>query len=275
MPKTDYAITFACHNAVDYTKKCVESLVASGTPLDRVVAVDNLSTDGTPDYLRSLPLGGLILNSANMPWSIAMNQGILALQAEWTFVMNNDILASAGWIEGLIGTANRLGLRVISPAMVELEFDYDFPAFAVDATTRMAKVERRGGVNPVCLVIHKSVFAEAGYFHAEPRLYGAEDELFFHALRSRGIETTITGAAWLHHFGSITQLLVKQSKGMKPRDSLTHRNKAVRFLDPGYWSYKFEKTRRLRQQQQWRDAEVAAHGMSLHGKRQHGAFQWY
>jgi hypothetical protein len=188
--------------------------------------------------------------------------------------MNNDVLVSANWIENLIGTARRLGLRVISPAMVEQDLDYDFPAFAADASRRMGGVERRGGANPVCLVVHRSVFLEAGFFRTEPRLYGAEDELFFHATRVRGIDITITGAAWLHHFGSITQKLLKSDRGLKDRDSLTHRHSAARLLNPVYWTYKFEKLRRRRLHREAREREVAAHGMSLHGKRTGGQFHW-
>jgi glycosyltransferase involved in cell wall biosynthesis len=57
----DYAITFACYNSVGYTKACVESLIKVGTPLDRLVVIDNGSTDETRDYLLGLPLGGRIL----------------------------------------------------------------------------------------------------------------------------------------------------------------------------------------------------------------------
>jgi GT2 family glycosyltransferase len=48
--KHDYAITFACYNALDFTKKCVDSLVKTGTPLERVAVIDNGSTDATRDY---------------------------------------------------------------------------------------------------------------------------------------------------------------------------------------------------------------------------------
>ncbi|MFY8129784.1 MAG: glycosyltransferase family 2 protein, partial [Burkholderiaceae bacterium] len=47
MSPDDYALTFACYNQLDYTRLCVESLVKHGTPLSRVVAVDNGSTDDT------------------------------------------------------------------------------------------------------------------------------------------------------------------------------------------------------------------------------------
>ena len=128
-----YSITFACYNQVDYTRQCVESMIRHGLDLGRLVVVDNGSTDQTRDYLRSLPLGGAIFNQANLGCGVAWNQGALAQQAEWTIVMNNDVLVSAGWIENMIDTAERHGLKMISPALVEGELDYDFDAFAATA----------------------------------------------------------------------------------------------------------------------------------------------
>ena len=41
-------------------------MVVHGTPLDRLVVVDNHSTDGTRDYLSTLPLGARIFNQHNL-----------------------------------------------------------------------------------------------------------------------------------------------------------------------------------------------------------------
>ncbi|WP_245395100.1 glycosyltransferase family 2 protein [methane-oxidizing endosymbiont of Gigantopelta aegis] len=75
MSKLDYVVTFACYNQVEYTRQCIESMVRQGDDLSRLVVVDNGSTDDTRNYLQSLSLGGLILNSANLGCGVAWNQG--------------------------------------------------------------------------------------------------------------------------------------------------------------------------------------------------------
>ncbi len=100
-----YAVTFACYNQVDYTRQCVESMIKHGFDLNRLVVVDNGSSDGTRAYLETLPLGGRIFNKENLGCGVAWNQGILALQAEWTVIMNNDVLVCKDWIENLISVA--------------------------------------------------------------------------------------------------------------------------------------------------------------------------
>ena len=70
----DVSITFACYNASQYTKWCIESLIKAGTPLDRVVVVDNGSTDDTREYLSSVVLGGRIFNRSNLGCGVACLQ---------------------------------------------------------------------------------------------------------------------------------------------------------------------------------------------------------
>lgn len=273
MSQLDYALTFACYNQVDYTRKCVDSLVRHGLDLSRLVAVDNGSSDETRDYLQTLPLGGRIFNQANLGCGVAWNQGALALQAEWTIVMNNDVLASPRWIENLIGTAQAKGLKIISPALIEGPLDYDFDTFGPDASTRMAQSLRLGGRHAVCLAVHQSVWLDIGYFQPVPKLLGYEDTLFFHEADKAGIGTAMTGASWLHHYGSITQTAMKLERGLSQKASLGSRRNYL-LLNQSWLQRKLSKMNKKAKERAWRDAEVAAHGMSIHGLRENGAFRW-
>jgi GT2 family glycosyltransferase len=273
MDKTEYALTFACYGQLDYTRQCIDSMVRHGTPLDRLVVVDNGSKDATREYLATLPLGGRIYNSDNLGCGVAWNQGALALQAEWTIVMNNDVLVSPGWIEGLIGAARSSGLRVISPALVEGELGYDFETLAPQASRKMHDALRRGWCHAVCMAIHRSVWLDVGYFQPVPRLLGYEDSLFFHEMAKAGIAGGTTGASWLHHFGSITQSAMKQERGLRQKDNLGPRHN-YRLLRKSWLQRKLDKARLLRQQQEWHDQEMARYGMTMRGYCRDGAIEW-
>ncbi len=269
----DYAITFACYNQVDYTRKCLESFVDTGIDLRRVVAVDNGSSDQTREYLSGLDLGGRIFNKANLGCGVAWNQGALALQAEWTVVMNNDVIAAPGWLENMLSVAQQRGLKVVSPAMIEGELDYDFHSFARDASTRMKDLVRLGGRHAVCLAVHQSVWLDVGYFQPVPKLFGYEDTLFFNELEKAGLPMGMTGASWLHHFGSITQKAMKQERGMSNKQGLGAKNNH-RLLQQSWLERKLKKMQRLQAQKQWRNAEVAEFGQSIHGLREAQQFTW-
>ncbi|MEY8171176.1 glycosyltransferase family 2 protein [Burkholderia multivorans] len=273
MEKNKYSITFACYNQVEYTKKCIDSMLKHGTPLDRVVAVDNASSDDTLEYLKSLPLGGVIHNAENLGCGIAWNQGALHQQAEWTVVMNNDVLVSAEWIERLIHAAEKHNLKVASPALVEGPLDYDFDDQSLVWSDRMRDTLRVGTRHAVCLAVHRSVWHEVGYFQPVPKLLGYEDTLFFSELDKVGIRTAITGAAWLHHYGSITQTAMKQERGLSSKQGLANR-KNYRLLNQSWLTRKMNKLKRNRMLNAWREAELARYGMTLHGKREGGDYHW-
>lgn len=273
MDRNSYAITFACYGQEDYTRQCIDSMVRHGTPLDRLVVVDNGSRDGTRAYLSALPLGGRIYNGDNLGCGVAWNQGALALQAEWTIVMNNDVLVSANWIENLIGAAVRHGIRVMSPAMIEGDLGYNFEALAPDAGARMRDAVRHGWCHAVCMAIHKSVWAEIGYFQPVPKLLGYEDTLFFNEMAKAKLAGGATGAAWLHHFGSITQSAMKRERGLRERDGLGYRYN-YRLLRKSWLERKLEKLRRTRQLKVWRDEELATYGMSMRGVCHGTRIEW-
>ena len=273
MNPAKYSLTFACYNSVEYTKKCIDSMVVHGTPLDRLVVVDNQSTDSTRDYLMTLPLGGRIFNHHNLGCGAAWNQGALALQSEWSIIINNDVLVSPHWIENLIQTAERLNLKVISPALIEGPLDYDFDSFSAKTSQTMKNVNRLGSKHAVCLAVHESVWMDVGYFQPVPKLLGYEDTLFFHELKKAGIQTAITGSSWLHHFGSITQTAMKLERGLSQKDGLANRYN-YKLLNQSWLTRKLNKRKTTQPQLACSQTELRVYGMTIHGLRENHEFVW-
>lgn len=271
--KPRVSITFACYNQVDYTRQCVESIVRHGFNLGHVVVVDNGSTDGTPNYLQSLPFAATILNRKNLGCGVAWNQGVLVEQAEWSIVMNNDVVVTDGWIEGLIEGAQRHGLSVVSPSLVEGELDYDLDAFSADARARVGDTVRRGAPHAVCMAIHESVWEKVGYFRATPSLWGFEDTLFFHEIQRAGIASGTVGSSWLHHYGSITLSALKRERGLRKTQGLSART-TYRLLGKSFLQRKWDKHMASKRLAQWRRAELSAFGMTLMADRSGGRFNW-
>lgn len=274
MNSEKYSITFACYNQVSYTRQCIDSMRRHGVDLRRLVAVDNASSDDTRSYLASLDLGGVILNTANLGCGIAWNQGVLAQQAEWSVVMNNDVVVSAGWIDRLIAAAETHGLKIISPAMIEGDLDYDFDAFADQSALKMKSALRRGYSHAVCFAVHRSVFMEVGYFESIPKLFGYEDALFFNRVETAGIPIGITGATWLHHFGSITQKAMKLELAPGKSTNLGDRRIYLERLRLNPLQRRLRKLRHKRLMQAACRNETAKYGMTLLGIRKDGRFTW-
>lgn len=220
----DYSITFACLNQLAYTEQFLQSLARSGADLKRVVAVNNASQDDTFQYLSSLGLGGVINNKVNLGCGAAWNQGVLALQSEWTIIINNDVLIPPNFVVDLIKGAKANGLLAASPAMIEAPLiSYDLAERSSDLSQSFRGYYRKGFMHGVCMLVHASVWERVGYFRAKPRLLGYEDSLFFRDLEDHQIPRGTISSTWIHHFGSVTQRGLKKERQLPSRASLGDR----------------------------------------------------
>lgn len=269
----NYTITFATHNCLDYTKQCIDSLLASGIDPRRIVAVDNASTDGTPEYLQQCGLGEAILNRNNLSCGVAWNQGILAQQSEWTIVMNNDILVAPNFAERLTEFAAKNKLKLVSPARIDGTADYDFLQFSEKAQLITAKAIRRGSSNAICMCIHWSLFNQIGFFCANPTLLGFEDGIFFNEVRKHGIAHATTGCVWIHHYGSVTQEHMKMVLGINRHDVLVKVNDR-KLYGQSWLERKLYRHRLKRSHTAWHQKELRDYGITLHGTRDKNAFVW-
>jgi GT2 family glycosyltransferase len=239
----DYSVTFACLNQLAYTKQFVDSLIQSGTDPKRIVAVNNASQDDTFQYLSTLGLGGLINNKTNLGCGTAWNQGVLAMQSDWTIVMNNDVLVPPNFAVDLIQGAESKGLLAASPAMIEAPtVTYDLAEQSNRLATVFDGYHRKDFMHGVCMLVHASVWGEIGYFRAKPRLLGYEDSLFFRDLEENGIPRGTLSNTWIHHFGSVTQQGLKRERKLPSKAALgdrgDHELHRDSWLGRKWWKYK-------------------------------------
>jgi GT2 family glycosyltransferase len=266
-------IVIPVFNQARYTGLCLDSLRASGVSDSQIVVVDNASTDHTAGLLSERPGLNVIRNDRNRGCGYAWNQGVRARPAPWTLLLNNDVLAPAGWLEGLLGFVEEHPFDIVSPALCNGEKDYDLEAFAREFMRKMARVKRAGTASGVCFMVRQRVFDAGGPFDDDPRLGGYEDDEFFRRSRQAGFRLATTGRSFLHHFGSVTQKAIKAGRE-KPRSSLG---------DRAYYRQKYGltwlKRHRWRLKSQilnawWSRSERIRFGCTLVSDRQGGAFLW-
>ncbi|WHZ14751.1 MAG: Glycosyltransferase [Nitrospira sp.] len=91
-------------NNLDLTKQCLTALAENTDGVTyEVVVVDNGSTDGVQDFLRTL--GGdvqVIRNQENLGFAEACNQGARAARGEFLVFLNNDTIPLKGWLSALV-----------------------------------------------------------------------------------------------------------------------------------------------------------------------------
>ena len=210
------SIIVPLYNQLAYTKGCLEGLRRTVQPDTEIILIDNASSDGTAEFLATLSGVQVIANTENRGCAGAWNQGVRSAAGEWLVILNNDVILSAGWLDGLQGAASRWGLDILTPAIREGEYNYDIESYARELTGSMQNVLRRGKANGVCFMVNRRVFETVGYFDENFRIGQYEDADFFLRARIAGFHMGTVGGSFLHHFGSVTQDALKKARDPKP-----------------------------------------------------------
>jgi N-acetylglucosaminyl-diphospho-decaprenol L-rhamnosyltransferase len=264
--KAKIAIVIPVFNQLHYTRQCVASLNRVGVADAQMIIVNNASTDGTAEFLAAHPEIRVVSNETNVGCGPAWTQGARLSSAEWTVVLNNDVLIPTGCLEGLISFAVENKYDVVCPAMREGEADYDWQSHAAELMKKMKDVRREDIAHGVCFMVHRKVFETIGYFN---NFGGYEDDDFFRRARQAGFRLAITGRAFLHHFGSVTQ------KGMKCRGVMS-RERRLRYRKAIGQTWLKRKIHQLNQSlrgRRWKQSELRRYGNTLRERRMGGVVE--
>ena len=90
------------YNGAHFMAPCLEALDKQTVAPDEIIVVDNGSTDGSLELLKSrYPSVRIIANNENLGFAAAVNIGIKASTSEFVLLLNNDTEAEPGMIEYL------------------------------------------------------------------------------------------------------------------------------------------------------------------------------
>lgn len=267
------AIVIPVLNQLAYTQGCLGCLAEEIAAGVQVIVVDNGSTDGTGDWLKQVRGITVIANSENRGCAPAWNQGCRAAKAaDWIVVLNNDVRLPVDWLGKLIGAAQREGFDVVSPAMRERELNYPFSEYAAKFMERMAGVARAGVAHGVCFAVSRRAFEKVGEFDEAFRIGQFEDSDFFRRVKLAGLKLGTVGDSYIHHFGSVTQDALRSSKKVRPYEA-ENRAHFRRKWKIGLLRRRWEKFVSRRRLASWREAELKAHGCTLHEKWEDGIWK--
>ena len=195
------SIVIPCHNALDYTRACVESIERHTSEPHEIVLVDNGSADGTPEWFAERGEGALVRNPTNLGFAAAVNQGIAAAAAA-TVVLLNPGIGIAAPMSNYVGGAQLL------PA-AELGYERapgpELDRFAAERNARLAgqgfEAERVMGL---CMAIRREVVEAIGGFDPVFRIGNYEDDDYCVRARLAGFGLWVCRDSFVHHFGSTT-----------------------------------------------------------------------
>lgn len=105
-------------NGRKYLKECLNSLLATDYPCLKIIVIDNGSTDGSAEFIRSnYPNVKVIKHDHNYGYARAYNVVIGAIQSEYIALLNNDVLVEPNWLKELLPYAANDDIAAVTPKM--------------------------------------------------------------------------------------------------------------------------------------------------------------
>jgi hypothetical protein len=223
------AIVIVTFNVRDHLEACLQSLSSAppSTPHE-IIVVDNASSDGTVEMLRSRwPAVKVVVLPANAGFAAANNVGIRESSVDgrgWLLLLNSDTIVPAAAIDRLVFRAEALpDVGVAGPRLVdgngEPELSFGpmpgpinearqkriWTAYARRAPWAVREVERRTStecfpdwVSGACLLVRREAAEAAGLLDERYFMY-LEDADFCAAIRAQGRRILFTPVATVTH----------------------------------------------------------------------------
>jgi GT2 family glycosyltransferase len=103
------SVVILTHNALDYTRQCLESVLQYTDSRHEILCVDNASTDGTIEWLQDLAAETdrcrVIYNQENLGYAAGNNIGLAHAKGDYLVLLNSDVVVTEGWLDKLVACA--------------------------------------------------------------------------------------------------------------------------------------------------------------------------
>ena len=130
MPNTKVSVIIPHWNGIDVLSECLDSLGKSTYKNIEIIVVDNASSDGSQDWIRSNhPNIILVQNKSNLGYAEVCNVGAKSSSGEYLIFLNNDTVQNENWIESLVDFLNlNRNVAAVQPKILNYfdrtKFDY-------------------------------------------------------------------------------------------------------------------------------------------------------
>lgn len=210
------SIVIVTFNNLELTRICLERLEFF-TDYDNIelIVVDNASSDGTPDFLRTWEKTDTsrrcIFNSENRGFSAANNQGLSVAKGEYLVLLNNDTEVTPGWLRTLMNhlRCNR-SLGLIGPVTNNIgnEAKIRIHYTGADEMRREARnytLKHMGETFQIrtlafyCVMLPRQVFERVGMLDEAYGLGFFEDDDYCRRVVQAGWQIACAEDAFIHH----------------------------------------------------------------------------
>lgn len=249
------SVVVVAWNRLDMTRRCLDSLVRrTHHPNWELIVVDNGSTDGSPEFLKSLKAQHACLrvltNARNEGYARALNQGLAIATGDYFVLLNNDICVTEGWLADLVRHLKRdATLGLVGPvtnacdneARIDIHYESmaEMESKALAYTSAHARQQIAGEcLSFFCVAMPRSVWSAVGPLDESFQVGAFEDDDYCNRVRAAGWRLAIAEDVFVHHQGSASFDLLTRGE----RHAIWYKNRRAYEAKWGAWA-----SHRLRQ----------------------------
>jgi len=208
------SIVILNYNGGDHIRCCFESIRAYTEAPYELIVIDNASTDGSLDYLRSLQDIVLVQNPTNLGCPPARTQAMALARGDYVLLLDNDTMVTPGWLTALLADMQRnpeLGLlgpcsNYVSGPQIVPQVPYR-DVQGLESFARTFAEKNRGRLTYTarlvgfCILIRRAVIDKIGAPDPQFGKYGFEDDDYTWRVLIAGFKAAIARDVFIHHTG--------------------------------------------------------------------------
>jgi GT2 family glycosyltransferase len=195
-------------NQLEVTRECVNSIVKHTDYPYRLVIIDNASDTPTADYLKGLKGEKyldllLIRNEKNLGFVKAVNQGIAVSDAPYLCIMNNDTIATAGWLDELVAVmVSRPEIGLLNPSS---NTSGQFPGkmtidgYAASLAPLKGQIQELYTCRGFCMLLKREVADRVGLLDEVYHIGYFDDTDYCKRAQGMGYRTARAKASYVYH----------------------------------------------------------------------------
>jgi GT2 family glycosyltransferase len=229
-------------NLAEDTIECIDSLLSAGLPCERIIIVDNGSTDGSvPKISRKFGSDLIWINNENnRGFVFACNQGIqiaLELGCDWIFILNNDAIVAPEFFSIFEKAVQEYpSYELLGPSIFDAQEpqrilfmgDKRFPLSLATYSVSKAKAKKDGQpdiipvdfLNGCAMLVEKEVFRKIGKFDESLIMYGEEVDFCWRAGQAGFQLACIRQAKVWHKSSKSANKVKKRARFLKIRNQI-------------------------------------------------------
>jgi GT2 family glycosyltransferase len=218
----DLSVVVVVWNALDYAKRCIDSVLAArDTLVTEIVVVDNGSDIGVLEWLNEQmtkqPSIRFVRLPSNVGYARGVNIGVGLSRGRYVCLLNSDTVVTQGWAEKLVEALTETdSLGIVSPVTnyvgEGLQIDdqardiplEDIDRYADSIANRPGHIRVPERLAFFCVMLRRSLFDRLNGLYEGFTFGNFEDEDFCTRTQLLGFDVAVVPASFVYHHGGAT-----------------------------------------------------------------------